>query len=230
MLVPLYQEHPCFTPATARWFRCVLVPVADRCNISCTYCSRRRDCLNGCRGEATLSKLLTPREALRRVQRLAADPRVQVVCVAGPAEPLAGNSTFAALQQINAAFPHLLKCVATNGLLLPEKAAALAQAGVSHVAVTVNAVDERVAARLYRWVSLDGKVYQGREGARLLIARQLEGIREACRAGLRVKVNTLFFPGINTADLRKIGAAVRAAGAVRWKIVQVERAVFSAWE
>ena len=72
---------------------------------------------------------------------------------------------------------------------------ALVRAGVTHLTVTVNAVDPSIGARIYRWVRKRRRGPPRREeGAILLIARQLDGITRAVAAGLTVKVNSVVLP------------------------------------
>ena len=57
-------------------------------------------------------------------------------------------------------------CLATNGLGLPPHLDELAELRVSHVTLTVNAVDPEIGAKIYSWVR-DGKViYRGLAGRR----------------------------------------------------------------
>src|SRR5690606_2354112 len=88
----------------------------------------------------------------------------------------------------------------------------LAEIGVSHVTITVNAVDPAISGRIYDWVR-DGKViYRGRQAAELLLARQLEAIRLLKEHGVTVKVNTIVIPGINDAHVPVLAATMKKLG------------------
>ena len=206
--------HPCFDEqAHARVGR-VHLPVAPRCNIRCAFCERRV-CANVTQQHpGWAQQLLTPPEALARVQDLVRrHPQERfVVGVAGPGDPLANSATFEALAAVHAEFPHLLKCVSTNGLLLEEKLPDLLRVGICALTVTVNAPDGAVGERIYRWVRCGDTVYRGRAGAELLLERQLAGIRAALGRGLAVKVNTVLVPGINGPHIARLAALLRDAG------------------
>ena len=79
---------------------------------------------------------------------LAKEPRISVVGIAGPGDPFATPSlTLETLQLVREAYPEMLLCVASNGLGLPPHAESLGKLAVSHVTLTVNAVDPQVAPR-----------------------------------------------------------------------------------
>ncbi|WP_027718994.1 radical SAM protein [Desulfovirgula thermocuniculi] len=206
------EEHPCFFREAARHYGRLHLPVAPACNITCRYCRREYDCPHEGRPGAT-SRVLTPEEAVARVAEvLKKDARICVVGIAGPGDPLANEETFATLRLVHARFPHLIKCLSTNGLLLADCVPQLKALGVRAVTVTVNAVNPAVGAAIYAAVRWRGAVYEGMEGAALLWSQQAAGIAAALRAGLRVKVNAVFIPGINDRHLPAVARAVAALG------------------
>jgi nitrogen fixation protein NifB len=84
---------------------------------------------------------------------------------------------------------------------------------VSHVTVTVNAVDPEIGSRIYAWVR-DGKViYRQRQAAELLLERQLESIRGLHERGIIVKVNTIVIPGVNDHHVLEVAKTVAELGA-----------------
>ena len=152
------------------------LPVAPKCNIMCNYCNRKYDCVNESRPGVT-SAVLTPRQALAYLEQvLEAEPRITVAGIAGPGDPFANpQETMETIRLIRERFPELLICLATNGLGLPPYLQELADLRVSHVTVTVNAVDPEIGKKIYSWVR-DGKVvYRGLAAAELLLCRQLAG-------------------------------------------------------
>lgn len=207
--------HPCFGGNHKENGR-IHLPVAPRCNIKCRYCTRRHDCVNESRPGVT-SRLLSPEEALLRVREVMAHPglgpKIKVVGIAGPGDPLANQATFDTFRLVGAEYPHLIKCLSTNGLLLPEKLDELVELGVGSLTVTLNALDAAVGSRIYAHVFHQGQRYLGEEAAALLIANQLAGIREAARHGLTVKVNTVLIPGVNEDQLPLIADRVKELGA-----------------
>lgn len=209
------QGHPCFSGDHKNNGRMHLA-VAPRCNIKCGYCTRRHDCANESRPGVT-SRLLTPQEAIGRVREVMASeilgPVIKVIGIAGPGDPLANEETFTTFELIDREFPHLIKCMSTNGLLLPESIDRLDALGLCSVTVTMNALDPRVAARIYSHAQYRGKLYTGVEAGGILIANQLAGIRQAARCGMTVKVNTVLIPGVNDDQVRLVARKVKELGA-----------------
>jgi nitrogen fixation protein NifB len=206
-------SHPCFNVAATGSCGRVHLPVAPKCNILCNFCNRRYDCVNESRPGVT-SAVLTPVQALEYLRRvLAAEPRITVAGIAGPGDPFAHpGQTLETLRLIRQEFPHLLLCLATNGLGLPAHLEELAQVGVSHVSITVNAVDPDIGRRIYAWVR-DGKViHRGAVGAEVLLSRQLAAIEGLKARGVTVKVNTIVIPGVNDRHVPAIAAAMAVRG------------------
>lgn len=209
------QGHPCFGGNHHKNGR-IHLAVAPKCNIKCGYCTRRHDCANESRPGVT-SRILTPLEALERVRETMASkvlgPIIKVVGIAGPGDPLANEETFETFRLIGEEFPDLIKCMSTNGLLLPAKIDLLHELDLHSLTVTVNALDPEVGARIYGHILYHGKRYTGVEAARILIANQLEGLKRAAGYGMTIKVNTVLIPGINEDQVPLIAQRVRELGA-----------------
>jgi nitrogen fixation protein NifB len=215
------QGHPCFGGNHHKNGRMHLA-VAPRCNIKCGYCSRRHDCANENR-PGVASRLLTPIAAMEKVREVMASellgPIIKVIGIAGPGDPLANRETFETFTMIGAEFPQLIKCMSTNGLLLPEKVGTLNELGLCSLTVTVNALDPEVGARIYSFINYRGKRYSGVEAAEILIANQLEGIRMAAACGMTVKVNTVYIPGVNEGQIPLLGRRIKELGATVMNIM-----------
>jgi nitrogen fixation protein NifB len=157
---------------------------------------------------------MSPEEALERLDKaLKENQNIKVVGIAGPGESLANDSTFKTLKLIDEKYPDLLKCLSTNGLLLKEKANELADLGVKTVTVTVNALDEEIAEKIYSWINFDKQIIKGKDAARKLIDKQWEGILEAKRAEMLVKLNSVLIPEINLNEIEKIALKGKDYGA-----------------
>ncbi|AJE04150.1 radical SAM protein [Geobacter pickeringii] len=209
------QGHPCFGGNHHKNGRMHLA-VAPRCNIKCGYCSRRHDCANESRPGVT-SRLLTPAEAIAKVREVMASPVVgpiiKVIGIAGPGDPLANEETFETFRLVGEEFPHLIKCMSTNGLLLPDAIDRLHELDLHSLTVTLNTLDPAVGARIYGHISYHGTTYRGAEAAEILIANQLEGLRRAAGYGMTIKVNTVYIPGVNEEQIPLIGRKVKELGA-----------------
>ena len=120
---------------------------------------------------------------------------ISVVGVAGPGDALANPETLEFFRIIDKKFPDLIKCMSTNGLLLADMAEEVAEANVSTITVTVNAIDPEIGKKIYSRAIYDGKVYEGEEAFKIISQKQLEGIEKVAKLGVVVKVNSVLVPG-----------------------------------
>ena len=208
------RNHPCFNEEVRHVSGRIHLAVAPRCNVQCNFCNRKYDCANESRPGVTAS-VLKPVQAVeylsgvvRRVDNLS------VVGIAGPGDPFANpEETLETLERVHAAFPDKLLCVSSNGLSLAEHVARLAALKVSHVTVTVNAVDPEVGAGVYEWVYFDRRSYYGQSAAALLLERQTQAIRLLKESGIIVKINTVVIPRVNEHHVPEIARYVARLGA-----------------
>ena len=203
-------NHPCFYgSAQARHGR-VHLPVAPDCNIQCNFCNRLYDCANESRPAVTRG-VLEPENVMPYLEFLLRRRKdISVIGIAGPGDPLCDpERTLQTLRAVHAAYPHLLICISTNGLNLAGHIGELAEAGVTHVTVTVNAVDPLVGRHIYSHVTVDNHTYHGIEASELLLSRQKEAIMGLKAQNFVVKVNMVVIPGINTGHVTAVaeGAA-----------------------
>jgi nitrogen fixation protein NifB len=146
-------------------------------------------------------------------------PEITVIGIAGPGDALASDSAIEALRAVHEEYPQLIKCVSTNGLMLPERAGELAEAGVSALTVTINAVTPDITERIVSYIDFGGRRLTGMEMGETLISRQLEGLRKAAAAGMTIKVNAVLIPGINDGHIEDIAIAAGRCGAERFNII-----------
>jgi len=207
------KVHPCFSEEAHTRFGRAHLPVAPGCNIQCRYCIRKYDCANESRPGIT-SRVLTPDEAVDRTRALIErSDRLSVVGIAGPGDPLVNATTYVTMRKIHWEYPDLTLCVSTNGLLLTDRLDQLLASGVRSLTVTINAVTPETAEKVYAWVIYQGRRYEGREAAELLLAKQWQGLANAIDAGLIVKVNTVYIPGVNDAEVPFIAEKAGRLGA-----------------
>lgn len=195
---PARTDHPCFNAAVKGTCGRVHLPVAPKCNIKCNYCNRRYDCVNENRPGVS-SAVLEPHQVLAYLTRVLDQvPAISVAGIAGPGDAFANPAeTIETLRLVHETFPQLLLCIATNGLNLSAHVDDLADLGVTHVTVTVNAVDPEIAAKIYAWVRVGKVVLRGIDAARTLLEAQIEGVKALKARGMAVKVNTIVIPGVN---------------------------------
>lgn len=207
------RRHPCFNADVKGACGRIHLPVAPQCNIKCNYCNRKYDCVNESRPGVT-SAVLSPVQALRYMQAvLEKEPRITVAGIAGPGDPFANAfETLETVRLIREKYPEMLLCLASNGLNLAPHVDELAQIGVSHVTLTVNAVDPEIGRKIYSWVR-DGKViYRGLQAAELLLERQLEAIAALKTKGTVVKINTIVIPGVNDHHIQEVAKKMAELG------------------
>ncbi len=203
------EKHPCFNCSGGKYAR-IHLPVAPACNIQCNYCVRKYDCPNESRPGVTTA-VLSPEEAYERyLQEKSKVDNLTVVGIAGPGDALANFSeTKKTLRLIKESDPNVTFCLSTNGLMLPLYAQELIDLGVSHVTVTVNAVDPKIGANIYKHINYLGTKYTGIEAASILLANQLSGIRYLTSRGIICKVNTVMLKGINAHHIDQKGPRPR---------------------
>lgn len=216
-------EHPCFGGDHSKAGR-IHLPVAPGCNIKCGFCERKFDCANESRPGVT-SKVLTPEQAVERVRVVKehmeqqGGAQLKVVGIAGPGDPLANPKTFETFDKVRAAFPEMTLCLSTNGLRLPENIDKILQYDVHSLTVTINALTPATGAKVYEWIHYGGQKMQGEEAAEILLMQQLTGLKMAAAAGLLVKVNFVYIPGVNDHEVLDLAVKVRELGASMMNII-----------
>ena len=207
-------NHPCFNAEARTKYGRVHLPVAPACNVQCNFCDRKHDCPNESRPGVT-SVVLSPGQAQAYLRDLVQRrPEIRVVGIAGPGDPLANaEATLETLRLVRADFPEMLLCLATNGLNLAPHVAALKQLRLSHLTLTVNALEPAIGAQVYAWIRDGHRTLRGIEGAAHLRARQLEALALLRGSGILVKINTIIIPGVNEAHIPELARQVRELGA-----------------
>ncbi|WP_130471275.1 nitrogenase cofactor biosynthesis protein NifB [Candidatus Magnetaquicoccus inordinatus] len=213
-------QHPCFSEEAAQHAARLHLPVAPACNLQCRYCHRRFDCSNESR-PGVVSQLMTPEEALRHTQAVAARlPQLRVVGIAGPGDPLANlPRVLATCELIQHHFPELQLCLSTNGLALPEALRSLLRLQIRHFTITINTLDPHVGAEIYSWLFWKQRRRRGLEAARILLEQQLSGLHSLVAHGCLVKINTVLIPGVNDTQISAINHRVSEAGAFSHNIM-----------
>jgi nitrogen fixation protein NifB len=207
------RNHPCFNKDVKGKCGRVHLPVAPSCNIKCNYCNRRYDCVNESRPGVS-SAVLSPQQSVDYLTEvLEKAPEITVAGIAGPGDAFADpERTLETLRLVRERFPNLLLCLATNGLNVGPYVNDLAELQVSHVTITVNAVDPEIGAKIYSWVR-DGKlIYRKERAAQLLLERQINAIRDLKRLGIIIKVNTIVIPGVNDHHVSEVAAKMSELG------------------
>jgi nitrogen fixation protein NifB len=209
-----FSQHPCFNSAARGSAARIHLPIAPRCNVQCNFCDRRFDCMNESRPGVT-SAILTPQQAAVYLDAaLEKLPKIRVVGIAGPGDPFASpQETLDTLRLVRERHPDMLLCVASNGLGVEQHVEEIAKLQVSHVTITVNAVDPEIGARVYAWVRVGYRVLRGVEGAAELLNRQRRAIAALKQQGVVVKINTIVMPGVNDEHVEAVAKEMADLGA-----------------
>ncbi|MGB6009425.1 GTP 3',8-cyclase MoaA [Castellaniella sp.] len=185
-----------------RPLRDLRISVTDRCNFRCTYCMPRE--VFGADHAFLPHSALLSFEEITRVAAVAVSQGVRKIRLTG-GEPLLRKqievliAMLARLRTPDGHPPELT--LTTNGTLLAKKAEALAQAGLSRVTVSLDALDDALFERM--------------SDSGVAVATVLAGIEAAARAGLApVKVNMVVRRGMNDDQILPMARHFRGSGHV----------------
>jgi cyclic pyranopterin phosphate synthase len=170
------------------------VSITDRCNFRCVYCMPKE--VFG-RDYAFLDrKELLTFEEIERVARIFARLGVRTIRLTG-GEPLVRRDVEGLVERL-AAIPGIELALTTNGSLLPQKAEALARAGLDRVTVSLDSLDEAA--------------FRSLNDVDFPVERVLDGIEAAAAAGLPVKVNAVIKRGANDDSVVRLAERFRGTG------------------
>lgn len=157
--------------------------VTDKCNLRCRYCMPEEVvCLKS--GE----ELLSEEEMLLAVEAAAAIGIRKVRITGG--EPLVKENILSICRRTAAVEGIEEVVLTTNGILLPQYAQALREAGVKRVNISLDTLDPRKYAQITRTGKLD---------------EALDGLKAALEAGFdKVKVNAVLIGGFNEEEIADI--------------------------
>ena len=172
------------------------ISITDRCNFRCVYCMPK-EAFGRDHAFLERSQLLTLEE-IARVAGIFAQLGVRTVRITG-GEPLIRRNV-EHLVELLAQIPDLDLALTTNGALLPQKAEALARAGLDRVTVSLDSVDDAT--------------FRALNDVDFPVGRVLEGIEAAAAAGLRVKVNAVVKRGANEDGVVALAERFRGTGHV----------------
>lgn len=212
------KRHPCLSGEAHLKYGRIHLPVSPACNIGCRFCGRgiHSENVPGAAG-----RVLSPGEAADILGRaLELCPEISVAGVAGPGDALASGHAIETFRLIKERFPHIIKCLSTNGLKLEEKIPQLKEIGLDSLTVTVNSLVTETLEKINAFTVTEGSMLTGIESARALIDAQLRGIEAAGRAlDAVIKINTVLVPGVNDGEIASIAEKCAALGASIMNII-----------
>ncbi|PJI07405.1 MULTISPECIES: nitrogenase cofactor biosynthesis protein NifB [Clostridium] len=212
-------KHPCYNCIAHKYAR-MHIPVAPKCNVSCNFCNRKYDCVNETRPGVT-SEVLSPELAVEKFKIVKDKVKnLTVIGIAGPGDPLANfEQVKKSIELIKKESPNMTFCISTNGLMLPFYANELINLGVSHITITINAVDPKISAKIYKFVNYLGQTFKGKEAGEILLHNQLSGLRYVTERGIISKINIVMIKGINDEHVPEIVKKVKECGAYMTNIM-----------
>ncbi len=225
------KEHPCYTCGEHKYAR-IHLPVAPSCNVQCNYCVRKYDCVNESRPGVT-STVLTPEAGFERYKAVKEKmPNLTVVGIAGPGDACGESfpQVKKTLELIKEYDPQVTFCVSTNGLMLPQRVDELVELGVSHLTVTMNAVDPEIAGKIYKYINYMGERYEGTAAGAILLSNQLSGLKMLVDRGIICKVNIVTLKGINDEHIPDVVQKCHDMGIFMTNIMQMIPVKDSAFE
>jgi cyclic pyranopterin phosphate synthase len=177
-----------------RPLRDLRISVTDRCNFRCVYCMPAE--VFGRDHRFLDRKELLSFEELTRLARVFVGHGVEKIRITG-GEPLVRRELERLVAQL-AEIDGLDLTLTTNGSLLPQKAQALADAGLKRITVSLD--------------SLDDATFRSLNDVDFPVERVLEGIDAARAAGLPVKINMVVKRGVNDTHVVPMARFFREQG------------------
>ncbi len=172
------------------------ISVLDRCNLRCTYCMPEES-LNG-QGVFLPSHHLLSDGEIEFLARVFASLGVRKLRLTG-GEPLLRPGFIELVARLSPIEGLTDLALTTNAVLLPRNAAALKEAGLNRVTVSLDSLDEVVFRKM--------------AGERGSAQEVLEGIAAAENAGFnRLKINTVVQRNINDHTIMDVVAHFRNTG------------------
>jgi GTP 3',8-cyclase len=156
------------------------ISITDRCNFRCVYCMPKE--VFGRDYEFLPRAQLLTFEEIERLARAFVANGVRKLRITG-GEPLVRRDVERLIAMLAAIDGELDLTLTTNGALLPQKAQALADAGLKRVTVSLD--------------SLDDATFRAMNDVDFPVQGVLDGIEAAAAAGLQVKVNAVVKRGLN---------------------------------
>jgi cyclic pyranopterin phosphate synthase len=198
----------------ARPLRDLRISVTDRCNFRCPYCMPAE--IYGERYEFLPRPEILTFEEIERLARLFAGLGVEKIRLTG-GEPLLRSQLATLVRSLSAIEGVRDVTLTTNGVLLADHAAALRDAGLQRVTVSLDSLDEEVFARM--------------SGRRSSPSAVLAGIDAARAAGLSpIKINCVVQRGVNDEQVVALAEHFRGTGAIVRYIEYMDVGTLNKWD
>jgi GTP 3',8-cyclase len=206
------QARAPLTDQLGRPLRDLRVSVTDRCNFRCVYCMPKE--VFG-RDYAFLERTALLRfEEIERLARIFVRMGIEKIRLTG-GEPLVRRNLERLIAMLRAV-PGLDLTLTTNGSILARKAAALREAGLDRVTVSLDALDDSTFMRM--------------NDVDFPVSRVLEGIEAAAQAGLSpIKINMVVKRGLNDSSILPMARYFREEGHILRFIEYMDVGATNGW-
>ena len=190
------------------------ISVTDRCNFRCNYCMPAE--IFGERYEFLPRREILDFEEIERLAAIFAGLGVRKLRITG-GEPLLRHDLPILVEKLAGLPGGLDLALTTNATLLPKLAQPLADAGLGRVTVSLDSLDEEAFHRI--------------NGGKLTVARVLEGIDAAERAGLApIKINCVVQRGQNEHTLAALARHFQGTGHIVRFIEYMDVGTRNGWD
>jgi len=170
----------------------IRVSVTSRCNFRCLYCMPNTPF------EWEPHENILRYEEMFEFLKLAIDQGIKKIRITG-GEPLLRKDLDVFVKMLYDYEPRLDLALTTNGYYLKEYAQKLKNAGLKRVNMSLDSLNPDVARKIAQ---------------KEMLSRVLEGLDEALRVGLGVKLNTVVMRGINDDEILKLLEFAKKKGVV----------------
>ena len=157
----------------------IRVSVTSRCNFRCLYCMPNTPF------EWEPHENILSYEEMFEFLKLAIDEGVKKIRITG-GEPLLRKDLDVFIKMLHDYKPSLDLALTTNGYYLKEYAGKLKQAGLKRVNMSIDSLKPEIAAKIAQ---------------KDVLNKVLEGLDEALKVGLKVKLNTVVMKEINDNEI-----------------------------
>ena len=159
------------------------ISLTDKCNLRCRYCMPEEGVC-----KRSHQEMMNEDEIVRAVE-VAASLGIHKVRLTG-GEPLVKKNIVSICRRVAAVEGIREVCLTTNGLLLPELAVSLKEAGVKRLNLSLDTLDPEK----YAYITRIGKLEQFQKG-----------LEAALEAGFeKIKINAVLIGGFNDDEIEKL--------------------------
>ena len=184
------------TDTLNRPLRDLRISVTDRCNFRCVYCMPKE--VFGANYPYLRRDEILTFEEITRLARLFVGQGVRKIRLTG-GEPLFRKDLHLLVNMLSGISDDLDLTLTTNGSLLAAQVPALKEAGLKRISVSLD--------------SLDDDIFKAMNDVDFPVAKVLEGMEVAARAGLGpIKVNMVVKRGVNESSILPMARYFREKG------------------